>query len=272
MITLKRFVRGADYEASRLAPAQSRRLRDMMNRRNIARTLVMAVLVALPVLWGTTRAAAQAGTNERWLEQLYSDVLGRAPDPAGRTLFTHLLNSGASPGQVGATLLSGQEYRTRLLQSIYQDYLNRSAEPDELRFFLDVLNAGGGFHYVVEAIVGSDEYFRRSGGTNAAWVIQVYGDLLGREPSRGDLTRWTSFLDNDGAREDVAARLLDGREYRTSLIHDYFQTYLNRAARADELATFVNLLKAGGTNEHVIGVIVGSAEYVERACPRCSGL
>jgi hypothetical protein len=234
-------------EQQRVRP-RPRRRDDMMNARSMITTLVIAVLVALPVLWSPTPAAAQTGTNERWLEQLYRDVLGRAPDPAGRTLFMRLLNTGASPGQVGATLLSGQEYRTRLLQSIYQEYLHRAAEPAELPFFLDVLNAGGGAHYVVEVILGCDEYFRQSGGTNAAWVIQIYGDLLGREPSRGDLTRWTSLLDNEGSREDVAARLLDGREYRTSLIHDYFQAYLNRPARSDELASFVERKKSSSAS------------------------
>jgi hypothetical protein len=79
---------------------------------------------------GVTPAATQTFTltvtepatpNQRYVFQLYQDLLGRAPDSAGAAYWTGLLDQGlATRTQVALLIENTPEYQSRLVENLYQ--------------------------------------------------------------------------------------------------------------------------------------------------------
>src|SRR5581483_11533258 len=123
--------------------------------------------------------------------------------------------------------------------------------------------------------------FTRFGmSTNNGFVSQLYLDVLGRAVDPGGLTNWSNTAtalssqnagDFDqglplfGARARVAYSILSSQESLTDEVESYYMQYLGRTADAGGLATYVNDLLAGATEEVIVASIVGSQEYAVRA-------
>jgi hypothetical protein len=101
------------------------------------------------------------GTNNGFLTTLYSDLLGRAVDPAGGLFFGQALAQGVSRFTIASIILRSSEAERIQLQSFYLVYLNRPADDAGASFFLDARNAGASTEAVLAAILGSDEFFSR---------------------------------------------------------------------------------------------------------------
>lgn len=98
------------------------------------------------------------GTNANFINQLFSDVLGRTPSAAESTNFLNLLGSGFSRSDVALLVLTSSEYRQRLVQSWFTNYLRRSPSSSELANFTGSLNGGALDEQVQAQILGSSEY------------------------------------------------------------------------------------------------------------------
>jgi hypothetical protein len=103
------------------------------------------------------------GTATGFLEAIYQDVLGRAPDSAGREAWRGLLAAGASPGAVAQGITTSLESQTRRVQGWYSQFLGRPAEEAGLRFWVGQLAGPHSEERVLAAIAGSEEYFALSG-------------------------------------------------------------------------------------------------------------
>jgi hypothetical protein len=121
------------------------------------------------------------GTNDGFLNALYSDALNRAVDPTGRSIFDAALANGTTPTQIASLILGSVEYKQDLVQSFYQTFLRRSADSNGLNFFVNLLTQNSSnlqpivvsdpLHNqhsgpltdedVIALLVGSQEYFNR---------------------------------------------------------------------------------------------------------------
>jgi uncharacterized delta-60 repeat protein len=81
------------------------------------------------------------GSNDGFLDALYSDVLNRAVDPTGRAGFDRALSTGTSRGQVATIIFGSTEYRQDLVQSFYQRFLGRAADAGGLNTFVSLLQS-----------------------------------------------------------------------------------------------------------------------------------
>src|SRR5262245_3699343 len=105
--------------------------------------------------------AAAAGTpwqNQKFVSQLYQDLLGRKPSRTESAQLVGLLNLGATRTQIAGVITSGNEYRTDQIQQDYGSFLNRPAAAGEVSFFLAYLQQGAYDDDVKSAILGSNEY------------------------------------------------------------------------------------------------------------------
>lgn len=202
--------------------------------------------------------------NQRFVTQLFLDALGRGIDAGGLQFFSAALDAGTmSKAQVATFVLNSTEFRTGFIQSEFQRLLGRSADTGGLNAFLNLLASGASPAQVTAAIIGSQEYFTRAGGTNTAFVTQAFQDVLGRAPDTGGLTAFTNAL-NSGAltRQGVANALLNSDEGLARQINAAYTRYLGRTADAGGLAAFTNLLRQPGQSiNNVIAILVSSAEY-----------
>jgi len=100
-------------------------------------------------------------TDDGFLNALYQDTLGRAPDDAGRAGFDQLLAQGGSRTQVAALVVTSLEYDVGLVNGWYTAFLRRPADPGGLNTFVTDLMQGARNESIVATIVGSDEYIGR---------------------------------------------------------------------------------------------------------------
>src|SRR5262249_51207632 len=77
---------------------------------------------------GEVGSLRPANANERFLGQVYQDLLQRPIDATGLATWTNMLAQGASRMQVVQTIERTPEYRTVVVQSFYRTFLHRAAD------------------------------------------------------------------------------------------------------------------------------------------------
>jgi hypothetical protein len=89
---------------------------------------------------------------------------------------------------------------TTAVQGWYQQYLHRPLDPLGAQVWVNQLRSGAPPGTVLAGILGSDEYYRRCGGNEAAFVTGLYTDLVGRPPCAQDLANWCGRMRRVGCR------------------------------------------------------------------------
>ena len=108
----------------------------------------------------------------------------------------------------------------------------------------------------------SDVY--RAGGTNEAWVRQVYRDVLGRDPDPMGAAVWSAALASGTPRSTVALMVLNSEEGLRRRVSGLYQRFLHRNADSVGLRDFVAALQRGTTVPDVIAGLLASQEYFDR--------
>jgi subtilisin-like proprotein convertase family protein len=174
--------------------------------------------------------------NQRFVAQLYRDVLRREAEPGALTGWSSLLDQVVSRFAVAWDVEHSWEARTLQVQSWYVHYLGRAAEGGEEQGWVSLLLQGSGEEVVLSGILSSPEYLLRAGlGTPRAerFVEQLFEDVLGRTAAPAEVLLWTQAAQVQG--RDVAAELvLNSWEARTrDVLSDYF-TLLGRQSQPAE--------------------------------------
>lgn len=101
------------------------------------------------------------GTNKAWVDGMYQDLLGRAPDSAGESYWLEQLAAGASRADVAYGFAAGRERESQRITDDYMHYLGRSPDEQGLNFWVDQFAAGMTNEQVITGFVASDEYFKK---------------------------------------------------------------------------------------------------------------
>jgi autotransporter-associated beta strand protein len=241
-----------------------------------------------------TQTVNQSGTpNQRFVTQVYHDLLGRAPDPGGLSHFSSLLDMNqATRSQVAELIQSSQEGRTQQVQTLFQMFLGRQADAVGLDLSTRWLGMGGSFFQLQSAIVSSQEYFQRAGGTNNGYLTTVYRDALGRSIDSVGQSLGSQALAGGASRANVADAVFTSQEGFQHLVQSFYSQFLHRTAEPSALNASTTALQlrvqqqqqamnlteeqqedqaengppppAGASVDQLIGVIVGSDEYFGR--------
>jgi hypothetical protein len=99
-----------------------------------------------------------AGSALPWLKGVYQDVLGRAPDPAGRNAWSQALQAGASRDAVALAIVDSPEADSRLVTAAYLDLLRRNPDPPGLATSVEALQQGLAPSELLAIIASSDEF------------------------------------------------------------------------------------------------------------------
>jgi Domain of unknown function (DUF4214) len=225
---------------------------------------LIATLILTAGLTATVKAQVR-DENNRFVNQMYLDLLGRPVDPRSQATMQSLSIAGASRGQMADIVLTSQEYRARQVQTLYGSLLNREPEREELIPLLNLLNFGGTDEDTTSRIVASADYLTRSGGTADGFINQLYIDLLGRNPRPEEMGIYVRFLQSGGTREQAGGMITSGREYQTRLIASWCERFQRRGCDPEQAARFLTLLRMGGTDEQVISILMDSNDYAKKA-------
>jgi hypothetical protein len=196
--------------------------------------------------------------NQRFVAQVYFDLLGRAVDPMGLTMWTDALANGTSRVDVVRAIEASDEFLVKTIQEIYQTLLHRAADPGGLSTFLAMLHSGETIQQVETAVAGSQEYFQvRGGGTQVGFIQALFQDALGRSISAQDAAAFGS-----APPSQIAATVFGSPEYDGALVNNFYQRFLNRGPDGGGFLGFTEDLSLRNKRiEDVIAGIVGSQEY-----------
>jgi uncharacterized delta-60 repeat protein len=210
--------------------------------------------------------------NQRFVQQVYLDVLTRVADSEGLAFWSGLLDrSLANRTQVAAAIESSHESHTLVVQALYERLLLRPADPSGQATWTSFLDQGGTAEHLTAIFTGSDEYKYRNVFSVAEFfghnnfVEALYRDVLYRYADSGGGDAWSLLVDRGASHQAVAQAFLASPESDTDEVEDLYHRFLNRQADAAGLNGFVNTLQQGGTNEQVMAVLLGSDEYFQRA-------
>ena len=197
--------------------------------------------------------------NEAFVAGAYGLLLGRQADSFSVS-WVNQLNAGVPAAQVLLEIQASPEYLRNQVTALYQLYLQRQPDIDGAQYWLSFLLAGGTFEEVAEGLTSSQEYFNSQGGTNQGFVTGLYTEVLNRKPSDAEVAGWESFLEAGNSRLSVSVAFLLSQEFRADLVQADYMTSLLRQADSGGLATWVNALNAGATDQQVLAEILGSPE------------
>jgi hypothetical protein len=198
---------------------------------------------------------ATSMANAAFVDHAFRDLLHRDIDFGSLRAWTNQLNlrqsQGWSPLDARKEVVSGidhsTEYRQNLVATYYRALLRREVDPNGMQNFVGLMTTQGRTdEQVIAALVGSDEYYVRSGATSTnfqPFLQALHADLLTGPLDPASQQGWGSFLSQYGNtvtnRTQVALSALGGQEYRQHLVagaagspitRGYFPTYLHRAA------------------------------------------
>lgn len=184
--------------------------------------------------------ARHAGTARDAVAQIYRDALAREPDAAGLEYWTDVLRA-RGPAELLANLAESAEALARgaatvaagvwdpdaeagSVARLYHAGLGRRPDAAGFDYWMDRLDAGAPLLEMAQAFSGSAEFqARHAGSGNAAFVRQVYRDVLGREADSVGLSRWTYELDVSLSRAELLLGFSESAEFQARTVADVGQ-------------------------------------------------
>jgi hypothetical protein len=225
-----------------------------------------------PTLSVNNTARVTAGDqNQRYVAQLYVDLLQREVDPSGLAFWGGLLDTGmATRAQVVQGIESSLEFRIVEVTNAYQQILNRAPDPGGLNNFVQFITNGGTVEQMKATMLGSPEFDNDAQTLNTTpglttpdqkLVDFMFQKVLGRTADPSGLTTFTQELANGVPASTVGLQILTSEEGFQVLVKGFYLKFLHREADSGGLSHFTSALAAGARDEEVILGITASDEY-----------
>jgi hypothetical protein len=215
-------------------------------------------------------------SNKLFVMELYRDLMFREASAPEWTFWQGLLDGGAmSKVQLVSTFLDAAEFQggagavTRMMYAA----LDRVPDQAGLAYWTHQVSAGVSLSAVAGAIVGDVEFSGKYGQLDdAAFVRQLYQNVLDRPADQAGLDFWTGQLGAHASRGDVLLGFAQSHEYQAGMDAEVTATLgylglLGRDAAPAEVAHWVGKLDAGVPETAVIGTFIGAPEYHDRFLP-----
>lgn len=201
--------------------------------------------------------AVQATDDSRFVERLYQQILGRAPDEGGLSSWTAALGA-SSPVTVAQGIWESAEHRGLQIDSYYQLYLGRAADPVGRQAWVSQLVGGDSEEAVIAGFVSSAEY-QSVHPLPQPFVDSLYADLLNRPADPAGEAAWTQALATTSPFQ-VAQGFIESHERHVGVVDDAYFEYLGRVPAASESAGWVANLDAGMNDETLAILVLASPE------------
>jgi len=191
---------------------------------NPYKSLRAATRLASPLVVSGTMSPQEA-----FVRALHEDFLGRPAtdvEVAGRLAE---LASGRSRADVVRGFAGSDQWIQALIDGYYRSTLGRDADATGRAFWIEVIRTGTAPATVAADFYASDEYHRRIGGTDAAWIADLYEELLHRTPDQAGAAYWVGQLAAGVPRRDAALAFYQSLESRHTRVGGLYDALLGRA-------------------------------------------
>jgi len=174
-------------------------------------------------------------SNVDYIDILYRALMGREPDPSGRTHWLGKLNNPGMPREV-----------------LFADFVNS-------REFGDLCRQAG---------IERGTYTAPPGGWTRVFVTRLYKEVLGRDPDTSGLNHWTNeILSGRRTGASAAHAFIFSNERAQHLLNNgqyidlLYKTMMGRVPDAAGRNHWVNRLNSGWTRAEVFNAFVISVEF-----------
>ena len=217
-----------------------------------------------------------------YLDQLYQEKFGRAPDAAGKAYWKAELDSGkTSADQVAALFDSSDEAKQikadkeaetqKFIEDTYKIELDREPDTAGANYWAEQINSGAQTQQeVVDNFRRSNEYQNindtaGSGQNDEEWLQSTYQTILNRAPDDEGREYWLGDLGRGATREEVESNIKLSNE---KWLRDVYQDELGRELGDEGRDYWLDDIEGGQTREDVLANIKRSEEY---ACAQSGG-
>jgi len=202
--------------------------------------------------------------NQNFIDQLYRDVLHRAPD-SGSAGWVVSLDNGTDRGEVVDRILHSDEGLRNQVNDLYLRFLGRPAEAGALTLWANFLRDSDHTNLdLATRLIASDEYYQKAGGTNIGFLNALYRDVLGRPVTDSDIDDLFDDFGDDfrgtmSDRMNIAESVLqsdEGRDFRNQLsVRSFLRVSVDADAANDIVSDNDN---GGGDFENDDAVFTGT--------------
>jgi hypothetical protein len=199
--------------------------------------------------------------DAQFVNNLYHNILTRAPATAEVNLWTDQLLGGVSRQAVATAIWNSMEHREEEVNALYLTFFHRPADAGAV-YWVDCFMAGANEDDVAAALMTSPEYLANHPDIGS-FVTGLYVDVFGRAPDQAGMTFWEGMLQSGMNRETAARLVLTSQETDMGLLSLAYQNYLGRPA--DPTSRYwLSVFGAGATPEDVLTAILASQEYYDK--------
>ncbi|HEV3004845.1 MAG TPA: TIGR03118 family protein [Pirellulales bacterium] len=202
--------------------------------------------------------------DDAFIKAIFLDLLGRDVDDASLIILVNAMQNGMTPAEVAIIITQSDEYLEDVIRQAYRSFLGRDADDLGLQFWLAQMRRGLTDQDLDADFIGSEEFFEHAGGTDRAFVNELYFDLLGRAPDAGGLAVWLNALANGFSRTSAALGFAISPEHEGLTIDSDYETFLGRTPSPTEETGWLSGFQSGMTNEEVIAGFTGSSEFFQQ--------
>lgn len=223
---------------------------------------VVNITVADPILPG---CAPSDSKNARYICRVYLDLLGRAADPSGKAFWLRKVDRGESRVGIIRKYQTTPEYARRVVDDVYKTFLQRNPDASGQAFWAGRVRKGANPDQIRAEVIGSNEYYTKSGGSSAGFAAALYQQVVRRPVTNGETASVAAQISAGTTRQSVAASLLATRSGDTATVQSIYERYLRRTPPASEVTFWVNRLQSGVTELKIVEATVSSNEYFNRS-------
>jgi hypothetical protein len=189
-----------------------------------------------------TVAPPSADELGRFVDAVYRDFLGRAPDAGGRAYWVGRLAGGLPRGEFTKAIARSNEWLGRTVGGLYDLALGRAPDGAGLAHWTARLAAGTPVADLAATLLGSDEAYALGGSTPEGYVDRLYRRVLDRAPDASGLAAWSGALRAGLPRTTLAASFFQSVEHRTARVVGLYETLLGRRPEPGGQAYWVDQL------------------------------
>lgn len=210
------------------------------------------------------------------VDQVYRDLLGRAPSASERSTRIGQLTAGSlTPGGLVAALRLDADNVGNVdpVTRLYRAYFLRIPDKGGLEYWIRQRRlTGKKLNVISDSFARSNEFKTKYGTlTNRAFVERIYVNVLGRPGEKSGVDYWTSRLDRKvSTRGQVMTGFSESNEYKTKQVSEVHVSVLylllkGKAPTQTEFDQLVAALDAGTTTPAAIATtILASPEYAAK--------
>jgi len=202
--------------------------------------------------------------NQRFISELFRDLLQRPVDQGSLNFWNNLLNLGLPQTFVVLGIESTPEYRQLQVQSLYQRYLHRQPNSFELTMGTDFLLAGATPEQLAMYLVSTPEFFfQQGGGSLTGYLSAFYKDAL-QSPVLADVEMADMMQMAQGASlTDIVQEVLHQPDYQQGVVNDGILSLLDRNPTGTEASNLTLALEMGLTDDDVLALLATTTPYQE---------